>query len=96
MYGKISSVYQYVRKCSNEEMAEMDEIDLDEEDLIRHADIGDLGEYWQLPVVQEAVEIEDKTEEEVDQGEKGNLEEAIGNMTLEGCYLIRQFCNLFI
>ena len=96
MYGKISTVYQYVRKCSNEEMAEMDEIDLDEEDLIRHADIGDLGEFWQPPVVQEAADIEDKTEEEVDQGEKGNLEEAIGNMTLEGRDLIRQFYNLFI
>jgi len=84
MYGKISSVYQYLRKCNNEGMAEMDEIDLDEEDLIRHADIGDLGEFWQPPVVQEAADKEDKTEEEVDQGEKGNLEEAIGNMTLEG------------
>merc|ERR1719192_2641851 len=69
MYGKISSVYQYLRKCNNEGMAEMDEIDLDEEDLIRHADIGDLGEFWQPPVVQEAADIEDKTEEEVDQGE---------------------------
>ena len=35
MYGKISSVYQYLRKCSNEDMVEVDEIDLNEEDLIR-------------------------------------------------------------
>ena len=96
MYGKISSVYQYLRKCNNEEMAEMDEIDLDEENLIKHADIGDIGEFWEPPEVQLVADIGDREDEEVDQGEKRNVEEAISNMTLEGCNLTRQFYNLFI
>ena len=87
MYGKISSVYQYLRKFNNQKMMEMDEID---------ADIGDLGEFWQPPVVQEAADIEEKTDEDVDQGEKRNLEEAVGNMTMEDCKKSRQFYNLFI
>ena len=73
MYGKISSVYQYLRKCNNEEM---DEIDLNKEDLIEHADIGDIGEFWQPPEVQVDADIEDREDEEVGQGEKRNVEEA--------------------
>ena len=77
-------------------MAEMDEIDLDEENLIKHADIGDIGEFWEPPEVQVDADIGDREDEEVDQGEKRNVEEAISNMTLEGCNLTRQFYNLFI
>ena len=87
MYGKISSVYQYLRKCNDEEM----------DDLITHADIGDIGEFWQPPEEQVDADIGDREDEEVDQGsEKRNVEEAIGIMTLEGCNRMPQFYNLFI
>ena len=87
MYGKISSVYQYLRKL-------IDELDFDEDYLIEHADIGNIGEFWQPPEVQVDADIGDREDEEVGQGEKRNVEEAIGNnMMLEGCNLMRQFYN---
>ena len=58
MYGKISSVYQYLRKL-------IDELDFDEDYLIEHADIGNIGEFWQPPEVQVDADIGDREDEEL-------------------------------